>query len=228
MPDPAAPPLPAREAYRLWAPAYDAETAVSFLENRVVKELMGDAPVGSLIDVGCGRGRRMRESGASFAVGVDITAEMFDAAAPAERARLLVADLRALPVADGTFDVVWCRLVIGHVRDPAAALAELGRVCRPGGTVIVSDFHPAAVAAGHRRTFADLLGAVHEIEHHVHPPEVQVALAVSAGLFPAGRRDGVVGPAIRSFYAAAERLDVYEVQRGLPLVLALRFRRPPG
>ena len=218
-------PLSARDAYRLWAPAYDAETAVSFLENLLVKELMEGVPVHDLADVGCGRGRRMRESGAAFAVGVDLTVEMFGDAAGYARGRLVVSDLRRLPLGDATFDVVWCRLVIGHIVDPRAAFGELARICRPGGVVIVSDFHPAAVAAGHRRTFADSEGSVHEIEHYVHAPHEQVATASSVGLTPSGRRDGVVGPAIRSFYAAAGKLDAYEHQRGLPLVLALRFQR---
>jgi hypothetical protein len=39
------------------------------------------------------------------------------------------------------------------------------------------------------------------------------------------RHDGIVGPLIRPFYAAADRLGVYEAQRGLKLVLVLAYRR---
>jgi SAM-dependent methyltransferase len=50
-------------------------------------------------------------------------------------------DLRALPVADGVFDRVLCANALQHLPDPAgrrAAFAELGRVVRPGGRVVVS------------------------------------------------------------------------------------------
>ena len=50
-------------------------------------------------------------------------------------------DLRALPVADGVFDQVLCANALQHLPDPAgrrAAFAELGRVVRPGGRVVVS------------------------------------------------------------------------------------------
>lgn len=48
-----------------------------------------------------------------------------------------VADAGALPVRDAGVDVVVSGLVLNFVPDPAAAAAELARVCRPGGTVAV-------------------------------------------------------------------------------------------
>lgn len=218
--------LPAQVGYRLWAPHYAAETAISFLEDRLVAGLRLPLRGRRLLDVGCGPARRLgeaRATGASLAVGVDLTLEMLTQAP--DRRLLAAADLRALPFAAAAFDVVWCRLVVGHVPALGQAYAELARVCRPGGTVVVTDFHPDAAAAGHRRTFRDAAGEVHELEHHVHAPEAHDAAAMAAGLTLAARRDGAVGAAVRGFYAAARRLDVYDAQRGLRVVLALAFRR---
>jgi malonyl-CoA O-methyltransferase len=214
--------LPAREGYRLWAPDYERETAVSFLEDQLVAGMSPPLAGRSLLDAGCGTGRRLRDTGAETAAGIDLTPEMLAAGG---EPGVAAADVRALPFAPGAFDVVWCRLVIGHVADAAAVYAELARVCRPGGTVLVTDFHPDAVAAGHRRTFRDAAGTVREVEHHVHPPDVQVALAAAAGLRIIERRDGQVGPEMRPFYERAGRLAAYEEQRGLRVVLALAFRR---
>ena len=218
--------LTARDGYRLWAPTYDAETAISTLDDHLVAAL--DAPTAGarLLDVGCGTGRRLREAReAALAVGVDLTPHML-AHAPSD-AHVAAADVRALPFPMASFDVVWCRLVIGHVADVAAAYGELARVCRPGGAAIVTDFHADAAAAGHQRTFRDAAGAVHAIEHHVYTPERHVDVARAAGFTCDARRDGEVGPTIRAHYAAAGKLAMYDAQRGLRLVLALRFRRAP-
>ena len=51
----------------------------------------------------------------------------------------LEADLRRIPLADDTFDYVWCQFVLEYLGDAAGALAELIRVTRPGGRVVVSD-----------------------------------------------------------------------------------------
>jgi malonyl-CoA O-methyltransferase len=213
------------EGYRLWAPRYAEETAISFLEDRAVRALPIPAAADWLLDVGCGTARRLEACDAALAVGVDLTVDMLrNAAAPAN---LAAADVRRLPFADASFDLVWCRLVIGHVRELGAAYAELARVCRPHGHVVVTDFHPDAAAAGHRRTFRDDAGNVREIEHHVHDAPAHAAAAEHAGLALAARRDDAVGPPIRRFYADAGRLAAYDEQLGLRLVLTLAYRRAP-
>jgi malonyl-CoA O-methyltransferase len=213
------------QGYALWAPSY-SETAVTVLEVAAVESLRLPLAGKRVLDVGCGTARRLahaREAGASVAVGVDLVPAML------ARARsdplLAAADVRALPVADAAFDVVWCRLVLGHVADLDAAYAELGRSCALGGTVVVTDFHPAAAEAGHRRTFRDGAGELHELEHHVHSPDAHYLAAARAGLSLGDRRDFTVGETVREFYVQAGRLDVYERQLGLPLVLALEFTR---
>jgi malonyl-CoA O-methyltransferase len=215
--------LSSREGYRLWAPLYQAETAVSYLEDRLVTALTVPVTGRLLLDAGCGVGRRMRRASARLAVGVDAVPEMLQSAECVEP--VAAADLRALPFAAASFDIVWCRLVIGHIGELEATYAELARVCRAGGTVVITDFHPDAVAAGHRRTFRDADGATHEIEHWVHDHTAHAAAAARVGLRRTVRHDGIVGPLIRPFYSAADRLEAYEAQRGLKLVLVLAYRR---
>lgn len=216
---------PAR-GYALWAPTYSAETAVSALEASVVDSFDVSLAGKRVLDVGCGIARRLldaRDAGAAFAVGVDLTPGMLAQAHGGEL--LAAADARALPIADGAFDVVWCRLVLGHLPHLEDAYRELARACALGGSVVVTDFHPDAAAAGHRRTFRDADGALRELEHHVHALYDHRAAAARTGLDLVEHRDGVVSDVIRDFYERADRLDVYERQLGLRLVLALRFTR---
>ncbi len=215
--------LSARAGYALWAPRYEIETAISFLEDRLVTALQVPLSNRRLLDAGCGTGRRIADVGAALAVGIDLTPDMLTR--PATAASLAAADIRALPFGANTFDVVWCRLVIGHVRELDVAYAELARVCRPGGTLVVTDFHPDAVALGHRRSFRDLSGQVRQIEHYVHHVRAHERVAGALGLTLWSRRDAEVGTLVRPFYERARRLAAYERQRGLRIVLALAFRR---
>jgi SAM-dependent methyltransferase len=62
----------------------------------------------------------------------------------------LVGAIEAIPVEDGSFDVVLCAQVLEHVDDPALGIAELSRVTRPGGRVLLSThgtmvYHPNPV-----------------------------------------------------------------------------------
>src|SRR5438067_3944428 len=215
--------LSAREGYRLWAPSYGRVTVVSLLERAAVAALGVPTAGRRLLDAGCGTGRRLAAADAALRVGVDLAPEML--ALGASDLALGAADVRALPFAAGAFDVVWCRLVIGHVRELDTVYAELARVSAPGGDIVVSDLSAEAVAAGHRRTFRDARGAVHELEHFVHPVRAQADAARRAGLSLVRQHVAAVDESVRSLYADAGKLAAYEAQVALPLVVALSFRK---
>jgi ubiquinone/menaquinone biosynthesis C-methylase UbiE len=98
----------------------------------------------SVLEAGCGRGafaRYLAERGARVTA-VDISpaaAEMTRAAlAPFSDCTASAASIEALPFSDGTFDLVVSLDTLEHVFQPKRAVAELVRVLRPGGTVIVT------------------------------------------------------------------------------------------
>jgi len=78
-------------------------------------------------------------------IGIDATAEALPAArAEAARhgqrnIRLAAGDAGRLPFRDAGFDVVHAHQVLQHLADQVAALAEMRRVCRPGGVVAARD-----------------------------------------------------------------------------------------
>lgn len=214
--------LKAEDAYRLWAPTYSEETAISFLDEELAAALTPPLRGRLLLDAGCGTGRRLKRADTASAIGIDLSCEMLMEGAARNVA---VADLRALPFPPQSFDVIWCRLVLGHLRDPRPAYQELARVCRVGGAIFVSDFHAEAVAAGHRRTFRDFGGREWVVEHHVHDIASHTAMAANARLALREKRNGVIGPAVESFYARAGRARSYQRDRGLPVVAAFLFER---
>lgn len=220
--------LPASEAYRRWAPGYERENPVTVLECELVERLSPSPRGLRLLDVGCGTGRRLVATGAASAVGVEPCAEMLmtgrQAHAFGHEVLLIDGDARALPITDGSFDLVWCRLVIGHLAECEAAYREMGRVAVSGGHVVVTDFHAAAYSAGMRRTFRDG-GELIEVAHFVHDAEAQIAAAAAAGLTLLDRVEAAAGATVRRFFEAAGRMDLFEKQSGTPLVSALLFVR---
>ena len=214
--------LEAECAYRLWAPTYADETAISLLENDLAEELSPPVSGNRLLDAGCGTGRRIVGHQAAIAVGVDRCHEMLMAGGGR---RVAVGDVRWLPFADAFFDAVWCRLVLGHIDDPVPAYRELARVCRPGGSLFVSDFHPDAVAAGHSRSFRDKSGQLYAVEHHVHEATLHIEAAQESGFAARKHRHGEIGERVEHLYMRAGRHAQYRQDLGLPVVAAFLFER---
>ena len=137
---------------------------------------------------------------------------------------MLEGDVRSLPLPERAFDVVWCRLVLGYVPDLQVAFAELARVSAAGASLIVTDFHPAALAAGHRRTFRHG-ERVFELLTFPHTADALIACAQLAGFGLRSVVEANVGPEVRQLYVQAGHEARYREQEGEPLVLGLSFTR---
>ncbi len=113
--------------------------------------IAGDVSGRRILDAGCGSGplsAAIRAKGA-VVTGFDASAAMVDLARQrlGEDADLHVADLGApLPFADAEFDDVVASLVLHYLEDWAGPLAELRRVLKPGGRLILSVNHPSVYA----------------------------------------------------------------------------------
>lgn len=99
-------------------------------------------------DLGCGTGQ-MSAALALFVrrlVAVDASEAMLQAAAQRlhdyENVELRRGDLEALPLDDGQLDAATLLLVLHHVPEPQRALSEVGRVLKPGGTLMIVDMLP--------------------------------------------------------------------------------------
>jgi len=109
--------------------------------------------------------------------------------------------------------------VVEATRRTGGSLQEVGAAL--GARLIVTDFHPDALRAGHRRTFRDPRGALREIETHPHTPDAHAAAAQAAGFSSADVREYRVGPLVKTLYEAAGRRAHYDQDVGLPLVFGL-------
>ena len=113
--------------------------------HRALVELTVTAPLGDLLDIGCGHGRilKLLASRARRVVGVDIDSDARRYAraemllAGIENSTLRKGDMYELPFADGDFDTIILDEVLGNSEDPAAVLREARRLLRPGGRLLL-------------------------------------------------------------------------------------------
>lgn len=179
--------------------AYDA-SAVSWRRGpeavyaRFADALLESTPVplagATVLDVGAGTAVAARAAlarGAARAVASDLSAGMLAARPPVVAA--VLADGVALPFREGTFDLVTAAFCLGHMPDPAAAMAEIRRV---GGAVVASSFAPgpghpvkAAVDEAFERVGFDVPDWYRRqkdlLEPRVDDPDGLRALATGAG-----------------------------------------------
>ncbi|WP_114558184.1 class I SAM-dependent methyltransferase [Desertihabitans aurantiacus] len=137
--------------YDTFADSYEAENAASlmnaFYERPAMIALAGDVRGRRILDAGCGSGplsAALRGRGAIM-TGFDASPAMIELARRRLGADvpLQVADLgEPLPFPDDAFDDVVASLVLHYLQDWSGPLAELRRVLRPGGRLILSVNHP--------------------------------------------------------------------------------------
>lgn len=96
------------------------------------------APGARVLDAGAGEGQYRGEFGAQRYCGVDLA--IGDAAWDYSRLDAL-ADLTALPFRGASFQAVLHIVTIEHLREPAAAIAEMARVLAPGGAMLIAAPH---------------------------------------------------------------------------------------
>jgi ubiquinone/menaquinone biosynthesis C-methylase UbiE len=152
--------------YDSFAEAYTVENETSLINAHYARpaivNLAGDVAGRRVLDAGCGAGAvsvALRERGAVVA-GFDRSARMVELARqrPGADTDLRVVDIAGpLPYPDGAFDDVVAALVLHYLADWTAPLAELRRVLKPGGRLIVVVNHPLILPLV--RPGADYFGA---------------------------------------------------------------------
>lgn len=133
------------EGYRRWRTS-ELGSITERLEQNLVLELAGDIGGQRLLEIGCGDGALavlLRQRGVDV-VGLDASPAMLDAAR--QRAATAGAQItlcrgvaESLPFADESFDLVVAVTILCFVAEAEATFAEIGRVLRPGGRLVIGE-----------------------------------------------------------------------------------------
>lgn len=160
--------------YHKMAAAEDNMWYYRALHGHIGRAVEAIGGTGRLLDAGCGTGGLMqylhRQSPQLQLTGVDLSELACTYARRRNCGEVIQADLTALPLGDAGFDVVVSSDVLYHIGDDRQALAELVRVLRPGGLLVVNvpahpwlwSYHDVAVHGQRRYARADLLEKLRE------------------------------------------------------------------
>jgi SAM-dependent methyltransferase len=179
------PEVDAVSGYASWAGTYDVlPNPLIAVEEPAVRRLLADAPPGRALDAACGTGRHTAFLAARGhrVTGIDGSPAMLaHARGRVPAATLAVGSLVALPIPNAGVDVAVCALALMHLPDLRPAIAELARVVRPGGRIVLSDLHPMTLTLGGGALFQDADGAFGRVSGWVHRHEDYVAAFVETG-----------------------------------------------
>jgi SAM-dependent methyltransferase len=216
------------EGYTRWAPTYDGPLRLFSIEEPPMQHRLDAWPAGDVLDAACGTGRHaVRLAGRGHAVvGVDQSPAMLERArAKVPTGRFLEGALTDLPLSDASVDAAVCALALVHVPEVGPAIAELARVVRPGGRILVSDVHPFLVQLGWQAQFPTDAGRAF-MRLHRHRVTDYARAALSAGLVVRGAEEpeltpeaaltptaGLVPEATRTAYVGLPGIVIWEFAR---------------
>lgn len=175
--------------YARWH-ASDLGTITEALQLRLLFRLMGDCRGKSVLDVGCGDGTIAVElaSRGARVTAIDASAEMLEMARrrAAEAGHAIdfhLASVQAMPFPAVSFDIVFAKTILCFVQDARPAFAEISRVLRPGGRLVIGELNKWSSWAAGRRIRAWAGSPLWKLGRFRTPRELQ-KLASGAGLVP--------------------------------------------
>jgi 2-polyprenyl-3-methyl-5-hydroxy-6-metoxy-1,4-benzoquinol methylase len=128
------------------------------LERQLLLELLGGVAGKTLLDVGCGDGELASELSRRGAIVTALDADSMMIAAAQRRSeientqlRLIEGQAERLPFDDESFDFVLAVTVLCFVQDAERAVAEMARVLKPGGRLVIGELGRWSLWAVHRR-----------------------------------------------------------------------------
>lgn len=223
----------AADAYNLWAGGYDnqPDNLMLQLDEVVFSALLANVTFdgGIIADVGCGTGRHWQKLTTLHPekiIGFDVSEQMLAKLAqkfPDVQTCLIKNELLPQLVNDSC-SLLISTLTIAHIENAAGAVKEWARVTRPGGFIIITDYHPAALAKGAKRTFTHN-EAVISIKNYVHTVEVLTNLSKQLNLAVIRLTEKAIDSTMKPLYEKQGAEKLYYEWEGTPVIYGLLLQK---
>jgi ubiquinone/menaquinone biosynthesis C-methylase UbiE len=221
-------------AYDLWSEKYDhqPDNLMLALDEEIFSGLMNSLNLQNKIiaDIGCGTGRywkKIFEHQLQKLIGFDVSEGMLKILQQkfplAETHHLIKDKLRELE--NESCDIIFSTLAIAHIKDAKKALQEWNRILKPGGEIIITDYHPTALAKGGKRTFSYRNKTI-AVKNYVHPLGKIKEIAGELNLKVLRLVERSIDERAKPFYEKQNALPVYEAWKGTPIIYGIHLKKP--
>lgn len=220
-------------AYDIWSANYDNQPGNLMLDldeivfTRLLKQICLTGK--NIADIGCGTGRHwakiMQHQPASLA-GFDVSAGMLDRLKekyPEADTHLINNDLMP-QIRTGNFDVIVSTLTMAHIKNLEEALLTWCRIIDHNGEILITDFHPDALAIGGKRTFKH--GNKHiAVRNFVHKLDYIKAVFALKNWEVVNEDQIIIDETLKHYYERQNAVHVYNKFKGMPIIYGLRLKQ---
>jgi ubiquinone/menaquinone biosynthesis C-methylase UbiE len=221
------------EAYDIWAENYDSQPGnlMLDLDELLFAELLDTTDIRNknVADIGCGTGRhwlKLLQKHPTALTGFDVSPGMLNKLKekfPSAHIHTIT-DNHFSQVADDVYDVILSTLTVAHIEDIEEAINAWSRILKTKGDVIVTDFHPNALASGGKRTFKHEKSHI-AVQNFVHDVAVIKVVFAKNGFTVVNEAEKKVDEKVMHYYHNQDAMHVYEKFKGSPIIYGIHFRR---
>ncbi len=221
------------EAYDLWSENYDAQPGnlMLDLDELLFSKLLHTVDIKNkaVADIGCGTGRHwakiLKESPASL-TGFDVSPGMLAKLKekfPSAKTHTIT-DNTFSAIEDHTYDVIISTLTVAHIENIEEALEAWSRILKYKGDIIITDFHPDALAFGGKRTFTHQKKQI-AVRNFVHATSTIRDILLRDDFHLVGEEEMKVDESVKHYYTEKNAGAVYEKFKSFPIIYGMHFRR---
>ena len=221
------------QAYDLWAKEYDNQDGnlMLALDETVFSGLLDEIDIKDkcVLDIGCGTGRhwgKILDKRPRLLAGYDVSEKMLEMLRQKfpDAVTNILHQNKVSETANNTIDTIISTLTIAHIEKIDEAFAEWNRVLKPGGHIIITDYHPMALIKGGKRTFMHN-GKTVSVKNFVHSIDELTSIAGQLQWQRIRLTERSVDESVKHFYENKNAISVYESFTGVPVIYGILFKK---
>jgi len=222
------------EGYDLWSESYDLQPDNLMLayDELVFKALSSHIDFNNKIiaDVGCGTGRHWKkilDHKPLRLIGYDVSGGMLKILKqkfPGAETYQCSDNNKLAGLNTSECDIIISTLALAHIQNPENALKEWNRILKPGGVILITDYHPVALAMGGNRTFTSGVKTI-SIKNYVHTIE-KLKMIFKVNHFEIMDFDEkLIDDSVRHYYEKQNAIHVFERFKNVPIIYGMYLKK---
>jgi ubiquinone/menaquinone biosynthesis C-methylase UbiE len=220
--------------YDLWAGTYDLQpdNLMLALDNIEFKRMSSHVNFANKVvaDIGCGTGRHWGEildQKPFRLIGYDVSVGMLNVLKkkfPHAETYQSNETNKLEHLDTSECDIIISTLALAHFQNPEGAFVEWNRILKPGGAILITDYHPAALAMGGDRTFTFQSKTI-SIKNYVHSIENLREMFKENQFEIMDFDEKLIDESVRHYYEKQNAIHVFERFKNVPIIYGMYLKK---